>query len=341
MTLHRATINDVARMANVSIKTVSRVLNREPNVRTATRDRVLEAARELSYRPNVSARRLASNRSFVIGILYEIPQSDYFGEFQEGALTVCREQGYHMLIHPCSAGSENLIEDVIDLHRQVTVDGFILLQPLSEIEVLNQALVDANVPFIRVSQRPWQGPAVISVDDEIASAKMTEHLINNGHRRIGFIMGRPDHGSSHDRLAGYRAAMASAGIPYDDSLVEQGLYNFESGYAGARRLLSLKPTPTAIFASNDHMAMGVLTAAHEKGLAIPGQLSVAGFDDSPMARFAWPPLTTVRQPVTQVARLTTEVLLRVLKGEALERDRYVLHSDLVRRASTGQAPNRG
>jgi LacI family transcriptional regulator len=178
----------------------------------------------------------------------------------------------------------------------------------------------------------------VSVDDEAASAKMTRHLIENGHRRIAFIMGRPDHGSSHDRLAGYRNALSETGIGYDESLVEPGLYNFETGYSAARRLLALRDRPTAVFASNDHMAMGVLTAAHERGLAIPDQLSVAGFDDTPMARFAWPPLTTVRQPVTQVARLSTEILLRVVRGDDSDKQRYVLHSDLIKRASTGAAP---
>lgn len=337
MTSRRATINDVAERAGVSIKTVSRVFNDEPNVRPATRDKVLEAAHSLSYRPNLSARRLAANRSFVIGLLYEMPQSDYVGEFQEGALRVCQEAGYNLLIHPCYTDAPDLIDGVLDLARQITVDGFIVLQPVSEHEALNQALTTAEIPFVRVSQRSFSGPPLVSVDDQQAAARMTDFLIGHGHRRIGFIMGRPNHGSSHDRLAGYQSAVDAAGIAYDPVLVEQGLYSFESGYSCARRLLALPEPPTAIFASNDHMAMGVLTAAHEQGIDVPEGLSVAGFDDTPMARFAWPPLTTVRQPITQVARLSTEVLIRTLRGEDTSGEHAVLHSDLVRRASTGPA----
>lgn len=339
MTTHRATINDVAGAAGVSIKTVSRVLNREPNVRPETRDRVLQAARALAYRPHQSARRLASNRSFVIGLLYDdTPHSDYVTEIQDGALKVCAREGYHLLIHPCRTDSPNLVEEVLDLHRQAIVDGFIALQPVSEEEALSRALQAADIPLVRVSQRAFAGLALVSADDEQAAARMTEHLVQLGHRRIGFVMGRPDHGSSHERLAGYRSALAAAGVPFDPALVEQGLFNFESGYSCARRLLSIDPPPTAIFASNDHMAMGVLAAAHEKGVDVPGALSVAGFDDTPMARFAWPALTTVRQPITQVARLATEVLLELLRGAEEPDQRYVLHSDLVRRASTGPAP---
>jgi LacI family transcriptional regulator len=334
MVKKRVTINDVADLAGVSIKTVSRVLNQEPNVRPKTAERVQEAARSLSYRPNLSARRLAANRSFVIGLLYDNPQSDYVTEFQYGSLSVCRQQGYHLLIHPCGAEAQDLVEEVLDLHRQVMVDGFIVLQPVSDQEGLIEALLAANICHVRISQRRLEGAPLVSVDDQLAATKMTEHLIQLGHRRIGFIIGRPDQSSSHDRLAGYRSALAAAGIAEDANLVEQGLYNFESGYAAARRLLVLNPPPTAIFASNDHMAMGVLTAAHEKGLEIPDQLSVAGFDDTPMARYAWPPLTTVRQPITQVARLSTELLVKRLRGDMTGERCHQLHSDLVRRAST-------
>jgi LacI family transcriptional regulator len=338
MSERRSTINDVAALAGVSIKTVSRVLNNEPNVRPRTRKKVTDAVRELNYRPNVSARRLAANRSFVIGLMYDLPHSDYISEFQDGVLKVCHEAGYHMLVHPCDTDNAQLAGEVVDLFRQVTVDGFIVLQPISDDNRLNKTLVDEKVPYVRVSQRRFKGPPLVSVDDTQSAANMTRYLIGLGHRRIGFIVGRPDQGSSHDRLAGYTAALRDAQIEFDSTLVEQGLYSFESGYSCARRLLALDPRPTAIFASNDHMAMGVLTVAHEKRLDVPKDLSVAGFDDTAMARFAWPPLTTVRQPVTQVARLAAETLVKCLQGDAAREREFVLHSDLMKRASTG--PNR-
>jgi LacI family transcriptional regulator len=188
---------------------------------------------------------------------------------------------------------------------------------------------------VRVSQRRFPGLSHISVADEEAAEEMTEHLIGLGHRHIGFIMGHPDHGSSHDRLAGYRSALARHGIDHDVTLVEHGRYDFESGYACARRLLALNPRPTAIFASNDHMAMATLTAAYELQLAIPGDLSVAGFDDTSFAGYAWPPLTTVRQPVFEVAQLATNMLLDRLQGRADETSDRQLRAEIVCRASTG------
>lgn len=334
----RPTIDDVARLADVSIKTVSRVFNSAPNVRQTTRDRVFTAAEQLEYQPNQSARRLAANRTFVIGMLYDNPDSDYVTEVQCGALRACRAHGYHLLIHPLRADSPSLIKEVIGMQRQATVDGFVVLQPVADLNDLNRAFVEYDIPAVRMSQRAFKGLSQISVSDEESATEMTEHLLNLGHRRIGFIMGHPDHGSSHDRLTGFRDALKRHHVVFDDTLVEQGLFDHESGYSCAKKLLSLRPRPSAIFASDDHMAMGVLAAAHEMGLEIPHQLSVAGFDDTTFARFAWPPLTTVCQPVAQIAYIATEVLLAQLQGRTDEVADHQLAEKLVIRESTGQAP---
>jgi LacI family transcriptional regulator len=332
MVIKRPTINDVARIAGVSIKTVSRVFNQEPNVRPSTRDKVITAAETLNYRPNQSARQLASDVTFVIGMLYDNPNSSYVTDVQYGSLQVCREYGYNLLIHPCHADSPDLIREIIGLQHQV--DGLIVLQPLSDHHELNRALLDHSIACVRVSQRPFAPFPWISVGDKEAADQMTEYLLNLGHRRIGFIVGHPEHGSSHDRLAGYRNALERHNIPYGTSLIEQGQFDFESGYSCAQRLLASTPRPTAIFASNDPMAMGVLSAAHEIGIDVPRELSVAGFDDSPLARHAWPPLTTVRQPITEVARLATEVLMHQLRGRSERVSDHRLKADLVCRAST-------
>ena len=337
MRKRRATIEDVAARAGLSIKTVSRVLNLEPNVRPQTRERVLAATKELEYHPNLSARRLASKRSFIIGLLYDNPDSDYVMGIQEGVLAVCRPSDYHLLIHPCRNPAPSLVEEALSLHRRSTVDGLILTQPVADFEPLINALIEADIPFVRLSQRPCAGDyPCISVDDEQAACRMTDHLISLGHSNIGFIMGHPDHGSAHDRLKGFRASLHAHGIPYDRAPIEQGLYTFDSGYACAKRLLALKPRPTAVFASDDHMAMGVLTAAYERGLAVPTDVSVCGFDDTPMARYVWPPLTTVRQPIVEVARLATECLLNLLQGKEMNTKRYTLECKLVLRGSTGK-----
>ena len=335
MSRPRATIEDVARRAGLSIKTVSRVLNGEPNVRPQTRERVLTAAREFDYQPNVSARRLASKRSFVIGLLYDNPDSEYVMAIQEGALGVCRTRDYHLLIYPCRVLAPSLVDEALSLHRRSTVDGLILTQPVSDFPPLIDALIEAGVVFVRISQREVAGDSPwVSVDDEQAACRMTDHLISLGHSRIGFIMGHPDHGSSHDRLRGFRASLLANGLAPDLAPIEQGRYTFDSGYACAQRLLAMDPRPTAIFASDDHMAMGVLTAAYERKLAIPGDLSVCGFDDTPMARYVWPPLTTARQPVTEVARVASECLLDRLQGREAGPTRYTLQSHLVLRGST-------
>jgi LacI family transcriptional regulator len=333
MITRRTTITDVAKLAGVSIKTVSRVFNHEPHVRPETRDKVVAAAEALSYRPNPSARQLASNHTFVVGMVYDNPNSDYVTDVQYGSLQTCRKYGYNLLIHPCHSDSPELTAEVLGLDRQV--DGFILLQPVSDIGSLCELMLENDIACVRVSQRPFDGFPWISVGDSEAADRMTEYLVQLGHRRIGFIVGHPDHGSSHDRLAGYRSALERHAIGFDDDLVQQGRFDYESGYSCARKLLSSNQHPTAIFASNDPMAMGVLTAAHEMGLDVPRQLSVAGFDDSPLAKHAWPPLTTVRQPITEVARLATEVLMQQLQGRAPSDSDHRLEANLVRRASTG------
>jgi len=337
MRRRRATIEDVAARAGLSIKTVSRVLNLEPNVRPQTRERVLAAASELQYQPNLSARRLASNRSFVIGLLYDNPDSDYVMGIQEGALAVCRPHEYHLLIHPCSVRAPGLVDEVLSLHRRSTVDGLIITQPVSDFEPLIEALLETGIEAVRISQRPGMGAfPCISVDDEQAARRMTDHLISLGHSDIGFITGHPDHGSAHDRLKGFRASLLAHGIPADAARIEQGFYTFDSGYACAQRLLDLEHRPTAIFASDDHMAMGVMTAAYERGLAVPAALSVCGFDDTTTARYVWPPLTTARQPIVDVARVATEYLLNLLKGKESGVRHITLESKLVLRGSTAR-----
>lgn len=329
----RPTIDDVARLAGVSIKTVSRVFNQSPNVRRTTRDNVLAAADTLNYRPNLSARQLASSLTYVVGMLYDNPKiHDYIAEMQYGSLQVCRAYGYHLLINPCRADSPELIREVIGLHHQV--DGFIVLQPLSDLQSLNQLLLENDIACVRVSQRPFGGFPRVSVGDTEAAEEMTEYLLQLGHRRIGFIIGHPDHGQSHDRLAGYRRALERHDIAFNDDLVQQGQFDYESGCSCARSLLSSSSRPTAIFASNDAMAMGVLSVAHGMGIDVPGELSVAGFDDSPLARHAWPPLTTVRQPTAEVARLATQELMKRLQGQSEGETLHCLQAELVRRAST-------
>src|SRR5882757_9391827 len=333
----RKTIHDVAKAAGVAIKTVSRVLNDEPNVRPETRARVLAAAEMLQFQPSLSARSLAGRRSYLIGLVYENPSSNYLVDLQHGAMARCRQEKFRLFVHQCSGRGEELTRDVMGLIDQTRVDGLVVSPPLSESSHLIEALVLRNLPFVRIAPNDLkQDSPYVDMDDEGAAREMTEHLIQYGHRRIGFIIGHPNHFASSLRLRGYRAALERHQIAWDAAYVKQGYFVFESGLEAARELLTLPIPPTAVFASNDDMAAGVLLAAHELAIPVPQRLSVAGFDDTYIARIVWPRLTTVHQPSYDLAFSATDLLLQSLKnGDAVKTAR--LPYKLIRRESTGPA----
>jgi LacI family transcriptional regulator len=332
----KATIDHVAELAGVSIKTVSRVVNKEPNVRPATREKVLAAIAQLDYRPNTSARSLAGSRSFVIGLLYGNPSANYVMDIQSGVLSVCRPQNYDLLIHPCDYAAPELVKEIGDMVHQKRIDGLILTPPLTDHLELLGALNRLGTPFVRIA--PTLNKEVspyVETNDQQAAYDMTCQLIALGHRRIGFICGHPDHRAVTYRYQGYQAALIDKGITPDSDWVEQGLNSFESGEICARRLLLKTSRPTAIFAANDDMAAGVIMAAHQMGLKLPEDLSVVGFDDTPVAHQIWPALTTVRQPVQEMAKKATELLLKSFRGKDVQLPSTMLSSSLIMRASTG------
>jgi LacI family transcriptional regulator len=313
--MRRKTIHDVARAAGVAIKTVSRVLNDEPNVRDETRARVLAAVEALSYSPSLSARSLAGHRSSLIGLIYENPSANYIVDVQHGAMARCRQERFRLFVHQCSGRDEELIRDVIGLVDQTHVDGLVVCPPLSESSHLIGALDRRKLPFVRISPNDLEHPsAYVDMDDEEAAKQMTEHLIGLGHTRIGFISGHPGHHSSGLRLRGFRRALREHDIAVDPACLKQGFFVFESGLEAGRELLSLPQPPTAIFASNDDMAAGVLLAAHQIGVAVPRDLSVVGYDDTYIARIVWPRLTTVHQPSYDLAWSATDLLLQSLRN---------------------------
>lgn len=346
------TIYDVAARAGVSIKTVSRVMNKEPNVRPAMRDRVLEAASALDYSPNLSARSLAGSRSFVIAVFVDAALTidhwksergaDYLSRIQLGATLQCRDAGYHLLIELIDHDAPRVRQEVAALLAALKPDGVILTPPSSDNETVLGLLDKAGTPYVRLGpERPeGLGPRV-HMDDFAAAREMTQHLAGLGHRRIGFIVGEPRYGASQARRAGYLDAMKQLNLPVTDSWVRQGDFTFQSGLEQAKALLSLPDRPTAIFASNDDMALGCLTAAAEAGLMVPGEISIAGFDDSPSARFSRPQLTTVRQPVVEMASLATRLLISgEIKGSSSQDEPLdaLLPFELIHRASTAPPP---
>jgi LacI family transcriptional regulator len=226
-----STIDDVARQAGVSIKTVSRVLNREPNVRQSTRDKVLETAQSLAYAPNISARRLAARRSFIVALVYRDDDvNHYIPDIQHGALDVCRERGYNLLLHPCLGSIGDAADEVEQLAKQSLLDGFIVVPPLADSRKLLGQLARQGVPYVRVSQlyRGELSPSV-SVGDRAGAYKMVEYLAGLKHRDVAFIVGNENQGASIDRLRGYREAVKEFGLRDNPEWIRQGDFTFESG----------------------------------------------------------------------------------------------------------------
>lgn len=306
-------IEDVAVAAGVSMKTVSRVLNHEPNVRDETRRRVEAAVVRLQYRPNHSARSLAGQRSYVITLAYDNPSRNYLMEIQSGVLEACRAQDYNLLLAPISHDQPRCISEITELIEHSGSDGVVLVPPLTDDMQLLAHLSQHNIPFACVSPRMHEGRIGTRVDEPAAVRDLMAHLIQLGHRRIGHIKGHPDHGACAWRHAGYLAGLDAAGIICDPALVVEGEFTFESGVIGARRLLDLEHPPTAIFAANDDMAAGVLRVAGERGLSIPHDLSICGFDDTPLSRHVFPALSTVQQPTRDMGRIATLELLSSLR----------------------------
>jgi LacI family transcriptional regulator len=260
----KATIDDVAALAGVSIKTVSRVVNNEPNVRPVTREKVEAAIAALDYRPNLSARSLAGNRSYLLGLIYGQPGAHYVLDIQEGVLEICRPQGYELIVHPANHRDPNLLKEVSELILEKRVDGVMLTPPLSDNMQLISALKKMSIPFVRVAPTEDKGVSpYVETNDQEASYDMTCQLIAMGHTKVGFVCGHPDHRAVALRYEGYKAALVENNIQLDNTLVEVGDNNFESGENCGRKLLQSRSRPTAIFAATDEMAAGVMMAAHQ------------------------------------------------------------------------------
>ncbi len=332
----RPTIKDVSALAQVSTKTVSRVLNKERYVSAEMKKRVERAVAELNFTPSMAARTLAGRRSFQIALIYDNHSPHYIHQIQTGVWARCIEEGVRLLAQPCDAASPDLADEVGGLIDQTQVDGVILSSPVTDAAAALEELERRDVPYVRISPgTDHTRSSSVSMDDVQAADEMTSHLIALGHKRIGFIVGHPNHQASDLRLFGYRRALDRAGIAYEPKYVRQGAFDFASGEAAGDILLELPQPPTAIFASNDDMAAGVLTVAHRRGLSLPRDLSVAGFDDTALASQLWPPLTTVRQPTRDLAYAAATLLFE--RGEDPVHRR--LAHELVFRAST--APRNG
>lgn len=314
--MRKPTIKDVAKHSRVSLKTVSRVINNEPSVLDRTRNKVLRAIAELNYQPDLSARSLRSAKSYALGLVYDNPNPYYVISVQSGVLSVCRETGFGLQIHPCNSSSPRLAEELLALVRHARLAGLVLAPPMSERRELIEFLAANSIKFVRIisaAEDPNDGFPCVFVDDRDAAYDITEHLIQLGHERIGFLWGGESHRSSPERFKGYESALKDYGIALDKKLIVPGDYSFDDGFRGARKLFALKERPTAIFGSNDEIAAGVLAAAKAGGMEVPYDLSIAGFEDSPFSKQSWPALTTAKQATEEIARHATLLLLATLE----------------------------
>ena len=335
----RATINDIARLAGVSKKTVSRVINQSPFVKEETRARIDAVIQEIGYTPDPQARGLAFRRSFLIGLVYDNPNAQYIVNSQEGVLDALRGSAFELVVHPCDRRSADFVPGVQRFVERQKLHGVILLPPVSEDQALARSLEEIDCQFVRLaSVRFDDTPRMIVSSDREATAEAANYLEALGHRRIGFIAGPAHHRSAHERQAGFMGALEKRGLTLPADLVVEGAYSFESGVACAEALLARRPRPTAIFASNDEMAAGVYKAAFRLKIAIPDELSVVGFDDSPVASRLSPALTTIRLPIRDMARLAASKLIPPMASdpEANGLSRIVPH--LIVRDSA-QPPN--
>ncbi|MFT4198331.1 MAG: LacI family DNA-binding transcriptional regulator [Pseudoxanthomonas sp.] len=335
----RVRIEDVAAAAGVSMKTVSRVLNHEPNVAEPTRAQVEAAVRRLNYRPLPSARGLAGGRSYLVAMLFDNPSSNYLMEVELGLLDACQAQHYHLMLAPLVYTAQDIVATVESLVLQLRPDGLVLTPPITDDAALLRRLDELRVPYSSVSAKEDNRRIGVVVDEFGAVCAMVEHLVALGHRRIAHITGHPAHGASGWRLAGYREGLRRAGIAFAPELVAEGEFSHESGHAAAARLLALGERPSAIFAANDDMAAGAIAAICEAGLSVPGEVSVCGFDDTPIARQVYPALTTVRQPAREMGRVAGLQLLREIRSRG-QGATVELPFQLQLRHSTGPAPRR-
>jgi LacI family transcriptional regulator len=318
------TIHEVAKRAGVSPMTVSRVINSNSNVRDEKRELVLRAVRELNYTPNVAARSLAAAQGTRIALIYTNPSSSYLSELLVGALDGAERTAAQLVIESWDHVKQSA-ERVAARKLAQAVAGVILPPPLCESKAVCAELVAADIPVIAIAAGRFR-PEISSVriDDFRAARDMTEHLISFGHTRIGFIKGHPNQTASALRYEGFVAAMTNAGLTVDPLLVHQGFFTYRSGLEAAEKLLDRKKAPTAVFASNDDMAAAVVSVAHRKGLDVPRDISVVGFDDTASATTVWPELTTVRQPIAAMAATAIELLQRGVRGRKDGDSRVVL-----------------
>lgn len=330
-----ATLKDVARYAGCSVKTVSRVVNREPYVTPELRERVQAAVRAVGYAPNISARSLVKHKSFLVGILMYpgIPQTA--SNILTKMLDITYEEDYDILIQPYFPGHRRSWDKLVEMVTQQRVDGFVLTPPCDADSFALDLLTTYQVPMVLVDPvASSEAVPYVAGDNFHGALALTEYLLGLGHRRIGFFMGPRNLRASSDRFYGYRAALDARQVPFEAGWVENTEYTFDGGYTATRLLLERSPRVSAIFGGNDEAAMGALFALQELGLAVPGDVAVCGFENLPVSKQVWPGLTTMDQPAGEMIALAVQMLISILKKHPPEKTQVLFPFRLVVRGST-------
>ena len=328
------TIKDVSKDAAVSIKTVSRVINNEENVAKATKAKVLLSVKKLGFKPNKSAQSLRSKKSYMLALLYDNPNKSYLADVQSGIFNACKNTGYNLVIQECDYKSNELKNDIVQFVEDFKIDGLIITPPLSDMAEFLQNLDNYQIEYSVIAPSTLNTESLyVSSNDYEAAFTLTSQIIKHGHKDIGFIKGHPKHSASHLRFNGYLDAMKSHGIEKNDQWIKQGNFSFKSGFDAGVEIFHSEKIPTAISASNDSMAAGIMKSAQMKGMKVPNDLSLAGFDDSPIAHQIWPALTTVKQPVEKMAAHAAKILIAKFDGLAEQTKSKEFKSELIMRES--------
>ena len=335
-----ATVYDVARMAGVSAMTVSRVINGNVHVSEATRDKVLAAIASLRYQVNQAA-RAARIGTLRVGLLYSNPSAAFLSALLVGAMDQCSQSGAQLLLERCDGLSSQ--RKAIERLIAEGADGILVPPPLCDSPEALRQLDAIGMPCVAVATaRPARSVAAVRIDDYEGARAMTRYLLSLGHQDIAFIKGDPEHTPAQLRYQAFQDVMAEAGLDVPAQRVAQGLFTYRSGLAAARSLLGQQPRPTAIFASNDDMAAAVIAVAHGMHLQVPEDLTVCGFDDTPVATTVWPELTTIHQPIGDMARVAVDLLVDQIRARRAGEPRQAAHRLLpytlvARESSAGSA----
>lgn len=326
-------IRDVARLAGVSVATVSRALSAPEKVSEESLAKVHAAITQVGYRPNMLARNFRSTRAYAVVVLVPDISNPFYSMFIRSLEDRAQQKGYAVLLGDTRGTLEREQEYIRRVETRLA-DGVIQLRPSSEKQ---PSPVPHGIACVHACGCEYTTGPSIRIDNRTAARTMVDYLISLGHKRIGVISGLKDNPHAIDRLEGYKESLATAGIPFDKSLIAEGDFSMWSGLNSAFQFCNMQNRPTAIFCMNDEMAIGAIQTLKSQGLRVPEDISVTGFDDIAYARYCDPSLTTISQPAEEMGKMAMDMLLRIIEGEVLSQTECVLPTEFIIRKSTAPA----